>query len=143
VAAPAYVAGATVLDEPARLARHRLLGFTTWFDEPVWKLSNGRRTERVPAKLWLGINDYAGVVRAAVAGMGVAEVPSIVCRQELSQGALVPVLPDWRFDEVDLAAYHLSRRHPSRIVELFLEHCAAHAEALVRQRTFHVCRIFM
>jgi DNA-binding transcriptional LysR family regulator len=132
VAAPAYVAGAGALDEPADLTRHRLLGFAKWFDETTWTLSNGSRTERVPAKLWLGINDYAGVIRAAVSGMGVAEIPSIVCQRELSQGHLVPVLVDWRFEEVDLGAYYLSRRHPSRLVELFLGHCVAHAEKVSR-----------
>jgi DNA-binding transcriptional LysR family regulator len=128
VASPAYVAGSGPLEEPADLTRHRLLGFTKWFRETVWTLSNGKRTERVPVRLWLGINDYAGVVRAAVAGMGVAEVPSIVCQRELSGGYLVPLLADWRFEEVDLSAYYLSRRHPSRLVELFLGHCVAHAE---------------
>ena len=33
--------------------------------------------------------------------MGVAEIPSIVCQRELSHGHLVPVLVDWRFEEVD------------------------------------------
>lgn len=132
VAAPAYLAGAEALDVPADLTRHRLLGFTKWFDEATWTLSNGCRTERVPAKLWLGINDYAGVIRAAVPGMGVAEIPSLVCQREVSGGRLVPVLVDWWFDEVDLSAYYPSRRHPSRIVELFLGHCVAHAEKVSR-----------
>lgn len=132
VAAPAYLTGAQALNEPADLMRHRLLGFTKWFDETSWTLSNGSRTERVPTRLSVGINDYAGVVRAAVAGMGVAEMPSIVCQRELLLGHLVPVLVDWRFAEVDLSAYYLSKRHPSRIVELFLGHCVAHAEVVSR-----------
>lgn len=132
VAAPTYLPGTEALDEPADLTRHRLLGFTKWFEEPTWTLSNGSRTERVPAKLWLGVNDYAGVIRAAVSGMGVAEVPSIVCQRELSAGHLIPVLMDWRFEEVELSAYYLSRRHPSRSVELFLEHCVAHADEVSR-----------
>lgn len=132
VAAPAYLAGAGDLMEPADLTRHRLLGFAKWFDQTTWTLSNGSRTERVPTRLWVGINDYTGVIRAAVAGMGVAEMPSIVCQRELSHGHLVPVLVDWRFEEVDLSAYYLTRRHPSRIVELFLEHCVAHAEKIAR-----------
>ncbi len=132
VAAPAYLVGAEALDELADLTRHRLLGFSKWFDETTWKLSNGSRTERVPAKLWVGINDYAGVIRAAVAGMGVAEIPLIVCHRELSHGHLVPVLVDWRFEEVALSAHYLTRRHPSRIVEPFLGHCVAHAEKVSR-----------
>ena len=132
VAAPSYLGDAESLTEPGDLARHRLLGFTTWFGEATWTLSNSQRTERVPARLSLGINDYAGVIRAAMAGMGVAEVPSIVCQRELSQGHLVPVLGDWRFEEVDLSAYYLARRHPSRIVELFLGHCVGQAEQVAR-----------
>ena len=135
VAAPTYLAGAPPLHEPADLARHRLLGFAGWFDDTTWTLSNGTRTERLPTRLCVGINDYAGVVRAAVDGVGVAEVPSIICQRELSLGHLVPVLADWRFEEVDLSAYYLSRRHPSRIVELFLGHCVAHAEKVSRVTT--------
>lgn len=130
LASPSYLAGAPALDEPADLARHRLLGFAKWFDDTSWTLSNGQRTERIPVKLQLGINDYAGVICAAVAGMGVAEIPSILGERELSTGRLQPVLNSWRFEEVDLCAYYLSRRHPSRIVELFLEHCFAHARSI-------------
>lgn len=133
VAAPAYLAGAHALDKPADLARHRLLGFTKWFDEARWKLSRGTVTERIPVKLWLGMNDYAGVVRAAISGMGVAEIPAILCQQELRQGHLAAVLPKWQFDEVDLSAYYLTRRHPSRMIELFLDYCTANAEGLSRQ----------
>jgi DNA-binding transcriptional LysR family regulator len=130
VAAPPYLADADDLDEPADLTRHRLLGFTKWFDEISWNLSKGAVTERVPVKLWLGINDYAGVIRAAVSGMGIAEVPAILCQRELQQELLAIVMPKWQFDEVDLSAYYLTRRHPSRMVELFLDHCTANAEGV-------------
>jgi DNA-binding transcriptional LysR family regulator len=58
--------------------------------------------------------------------MGVAEIPSILCRRELREGQLGAVMPEWQFDEVDLSAYYLTRRHPSRMVELFLDHCSVH-----------------
>jgi len=132
VAAPRYLSDADGLDEPADLSRHRLLGFARWFDEISWKLSRGAVTERVPVKLWLGMNDYAGVIRAALSGMGVAEIPAILCQRELHQGLLAAVMPEWRFDEVDLSAYYLTRRHPSRMVELFLDHCTANAETVSR-----------
>ncbi len=132
VAAPSYLAGAADLAQPADLTRHRLLGFTKWFDEVQWKMSNGTVTERVPVRLSLGINDYAGVIRAAVSGMGVAEMPSFLCQRELHQGLLVAAMAGWQFEEVGLSAYYLSRRHPSRMIELFLAHCTAHAGALCR-----------
>jgi LysR family transcriptional regulator for bpeEF and oprC len=132
VAAPSYLANAGHLSHPADLKNHRLLGFCKWFEDVNWKLSNGHVTERIPLKLWLGINDYAGVITAAVSGMGVAEMPSILCGRELHQGLLVAVMPQWQFEEVDLSAFYLTRRHPSRLVHLFLDHCADNAETVLR-----------
>jgi hypothetical protein len=43
-------------------------------------------------------------------------------------------MPAWRFDEVDLSAYYLTRRHPSRMVELFLDHCSVHMEKILLLR---------
>jgi DNA-binding transcriptional LysR family regulator len=128
VAAPSYLASAGEPSNPADLKHHRLIGFSNWFTDATWKLSKRANTARVSLAGGLAINDYAGVIRAAVEGMGVAEMPSIVCRRELQQRLLVPVMADWRFEEVDLSAYYLSRRHPSRLVELFLAHCSANAE---------------
>ena len=134
VAAPSYLANAGRLSHPADLRNHRLLGFSKWFDNVSWKLPDGHVTERTPVKLSLGINDYAGVIRPAVSGMGVAEMPSIICGRELRQELLVPVIPQWQFEEVDLSAYYLTRRYPSRVVELFLDHCAQNAEAVLLPR---------
>jgi DNA-binding transcriptional LysR family regulator len=128
VAAPSYLERAGDPSHPTDLRHHRLLGFSKWFSEVSWRLSNGAHTERVSLRGGLTINDYAGVIRAAVAAMGIAEMPCILCQRELQQSLLVPVIPEWQFEEVDLSAYILSRRHPSRIVELFLAHCSANAE---------------
>jgi len=132
VAAPSYVAKAERLTHPTDLKHHRLLGFSKWFGDVSWKQSDGNATERIPLKLWLGINDYAGVIRATVSGMGIAEVPSILCRRELHHGLLVPVMRKWQFEEEDLSAFYLTRRHPSRVVELFLDHCSDNVEKVLR-----------
>lgn len=122
VAAPSYKSTAK-LERPEDLQEHRLIGFSKWFEEVRWTLSNGAVRETMQVQLAIGMNDYAGVRKAALAGMGVAEMPGLLCRDEIAQGRLVPVLPGWQFDEVDLSAYYLTRRHPVRVVELFLDHC--------------------
>lgn len=83
----------------------------------------------------LALNDYAGVIRAAVDGLGVAEAPSIICQQELRRGSLIVPLPAWQFEEVDLSAFYLTRRHRSRVVELFLEHLVAQAAEILEPGT--------
>jgi hypothetical protein len=135
VAAPAYLASAEPLSHPTDLKNHRLLGFSKWFGDVTWKLSKGKETAEFAFPLSLAMNDYAGVIQAAVSGMGIAEVPSILCASELQLGLLQAVIPEWHFDEVDLGAYYLTRRHPSRIVELFLDHCLAGTKEILRPGT--------
>lgn len=124
IAAPKYLAGAGRLAHPSDLRNHSVLGFSKWFGDLNWKLSRQGETESLRLRPRLALNDYAGVIRAAVDGMGVAEAPSIICQQELRRGSLVVPLPAWQFEEVDLSAYYLTRRHRSRVVGLFLDHCA-------------------
>jgi len=71
---------------------------------------------------------------------GVAEAPSIICQQELRRGSLIVPLPAWQFEEVDLSAYYLTRRHRSRVVELFLDHCVANAARILESGTTAVSR---
>lgn len=135
IAAPSYLASAGPLAHPSDLRRHSVLGFSKWFGDLTWNLSGEGQTESLRLKPRLALNDYAGVIRAAVDGMGVAEAPSIICQQELRRGSLIVPLPAWQFEEVDLSAYYLSRRHRSRVVELFLDHCVANVARILESGT--------
>ena len=135
IAAPSYLASAGRLARPSDLRRHSVLGFSKWFGDLNWKLSKEGETESLRLRPWLALNDYAGVIRAAVDGMGVAEAPSIICQQELRRGSLIVPLPAWQFEEVDLSAYSLTRRHRSRVVELFLDHCVANIAGILESET--------
>ena len=135
IAAPSYLASAGPLVHPSDLRNHSVLGFSKWFGDLNWNLSGEGQTESLRLRPRLALNDYAGVIRAAVEGMGVAEAPSIICQQELRRGSLIVPLPAWQFEEVDLSAYYLTRRHRSRVVELFLEHCVAHVTRILEPGT--------
>ena len=69
VAAPSYLARTGAPLHPAELRHHRLIGFSKWFSDVSWRLSIGRDTASVPLRRGLSINDYAGVMRAAVGAM--------------------------------------------------------------------------
>ncbi|MEZ5355128.1 MAG: substrate binding domain-containing protein [Bryobacteraceae bacterium] len=130
VASPAYLAEGKKPRRPQDLHKHRLVGFNKWFGEVTWTLARNGETQRVPVTLAMAINDYAGVLSAAKTGMGIAEMPSILCERELANGQLVSILPNWHFPEVDLAAYYMTRRHPPRPVQLFLDYCSSNIERL-------------
>jgi DNA-binding transcriptional LysR family regulator len=64
------------------------------------------------------------VLRAAVAGLGIALLPELVTAPEIEAGRLVRVLPGYRREGADLYAVCVSRRQTPRAVSAFVEYAA-------------------
>jgi len=98
VAAPDYLARRGTPRTPADLLSHDCLVYTS--GARVWDewgfLQDGVALPplRVPARLQ--INDGMALVAAAVTGGGVLIIDRLLVAQELAQGNLVPLLPDYQ-----------------------------------------------
>lgn len=96
VAAPAYLARAGTPQQPAELARHDCLLYTSGgrvFDD--WAFTLAGVTTPVQVRGKLQINDGLSLVAAAVAGGGVMLIDRLMVTQELASGALVELLPQY------------------------------------------------
>jgi DNA-binding transcriptional LysR family regulator len=94
-------------------------------------LKKGEETEKIEVQPKIAINDYSGIQRALTDGLGISEVPSIVCGTALQEGRLVVVLPDWQFAPTTIAAIYPSNRNLSRVVRLFRDFCVEQFPGLV------------
>lgn len=95
-AAPKYLLEHGSPSHPAELARHRCLGLqgtkqpgTTW----QFRTSNDRFT--VPINFWTVSDTNLALVLAACSGLGFIYVPKAVIANELRQGTLQAVLPEF------------------------------------------------
>lgn len=61
---------------------------------------------------------------AAVAGVGVVQLPTMVTREQVTRGELVPVIPDWRPRREIVHAVFPSRRGLLPAVRAFINHLA-------------------
>lgn len=130
VGAPAYLAAHGAPECPSDLTKHRLIAFSFWRQsKKSWTLNSGTKRQTVTFEPNAAFNDYAAVHRAVVLGQGLAEVPHILCGDSLAEGALVEVLPRWRFQDVDLQAVHTGTKNMSRLTRLFLDTCSEHIGA--------------
>ncbi len=130
VASPDYIENNGTPKTLDELAVHRFVTFGyTPASGPRWTLYRDNHATEVQIKPALCINDYAAVQRAVLLGQGITELPSIFCAQPIQDGRLVPVLPDWRFQEISLQALHSGRRNMSRLSRLFLGCCGEHIHA--------------
>jgi DNA-binding transcriptional LysR family regulator len=96
VAAPQFLAQLAPPSKPADLRRYPLLHQQEQSGPSVWTLTNGTASEEtVEFQPRLASGDYGILVSAACAGIGVALLPSGLCKGELASGQLVQVLSEW------------------------------------------------
>lgn len=123
LASPQYIEKHGTPETPEDLAEHRLLAFAYWKEEHKWTFCKGARKKTIRFEPHISMNDYHGLGHALLAGNGIGDMPEIVCLGLQRSGRLIPVLPSWQLQEIDLSLVHLGGRHVPAHVRLFSE-CA-------------------
>ncbi|HLO93304.1 MAG TPA: LysR family transcriptional regulator [Burkholderiaceae bacterium] len=128
-AAPAYLAQR---GEPAsvdELAGHDGL-LHSRFGREAWRLhrqaADGTR-EQADARpqVRLQANETAVLMQAALAGAGIAQLPTYLAGACLREGLLRQVLPGWEPQSLGIHAVYTSRRHQPLILRSFLDFLSA------------------
>jgi DNA-binding transcriptional LysR family regulator len=73
------------------------------------------------ARARLAVNDFDIVRAAARAGLGIAGIAAYQCAQDVREGRLRRVLPEWELPMIELHALYPSTRHLSAKVTAFLQ----------------------
>lgn len=77
---------------------------------PVWEFRKGKQQLNVRVDGQLVVNGSAQLIKAALEGMGLAYVMKDAIEEHLTQGRLLPVLPDWCPVLTGFHLYYPSRR---------------------------------
>lgn len=109
-ASPAYLARAGVPRRPEDLEKHRCVVHSSGF-APSYRLRRGDQATTVAARAVLTANETSIIRAGALAGAGIAMLPTYYVTEELARGQLQVVLPDHALDPLDIQAVYLSRRH--------------------------------
>ena len=124
VASPAYLAAHGVPQQPADLPQHRCLSYAN-FGKSVWQLTRGEVVERVGVSGHFSANEATTLMRAALAGGGIAMQPTYLVNPYLHSGELQAVLPGWDLPVMTIYALYPSRRHLSPAVRALLDFLVA------------------
>jgi DNA-binding transcriptional LysR family regulator len=101
---PAFFDGAKVPEEPGEIAQRRSLFM---FREGVpceWTLRRGDEVRNVRISPVLMTSCMLTLKDAAMAGLGIVALPGYVCKDEVAQGRLMRVLPEWTCGDAQLTA---------------------------------------
>ncbi|MBS0419305.1 MAG: LysR family transcriptional regulator [Proteobacteria bacterium] len=121
VASPAYLAARGTPETFASLADHDCLPQSNRTGPVTWRLIGPAGEGEIEVSSRFRANTARAVLRAALAGLGIALLPHPVIASEMAAGRLVRVLPEYRRDGADFYAVCVSRRHIPRAVSAFIE----------------------
>jgi DNA-binding transcriptional LysR family regulator len=96
-ASPAYLEHRDTPQHPRDLVQHDCLTFAT--TGLNWTFESRRGLINVDVKAKLSANDSQLLLRAAIAGLGIARIASHVAAPSIKRGELVTLLPDYPVPE--------------------------------------------
>ncbi len=123
VGAPSYFAGRPRPRTPQDLPAHTYINLrlATLGGLYAWEFEKGRRELKVRVEGQLVFNTAALMLKAAIAGFGLAYLPEDRVREQLADGRLVRVLADWCPPFSGYHLYYPSRRQPTPAFALLVE----------------------
>jgi DNA-binding transcriptional LysR family regulator len=123
IAAPS-LPGLDRLHHPRDLAQFHMVGLAA-----VWPgglpLENGAETISLPYDPPLRLGSHLAVRDAVVAGAGIAALPGMIARAEITAGRLVRVLPDWSTPRKAMFFVYPSAQSVTARLRAFIDHLAA------------------
>ncbi len=132
VANPALVAALPSVVSPVDLAAWPSLGLGSGRGDYAWDLQgpDGMQSTIVHAPRFI-TTDMSALRTAAVAGVGVAQLPMLMVKEQLYRGELVRLLPSWAPKPEIIHAVYPSRRGQLPSVRALLDHLSEEFKALV------------
>lgn len=124
-ASPAYLAARGTPTRPKDLETHDCIVSGDSVHGNVWTFRRGNTLETVHVTARVAVNVMSFCTAAAVAGLGVAQLPEVMARPEIDAGRLRAVLDDYPVDRGGIYLVFPSNRHPSAAVRAFVDHVEA------------------
>lgn len=106
--------------EPADLKDHRMLHYGYQESGQVWRLTQAEQTLSVPIQCVMWSNNGQALCQAALAGRGIAMLPTFIVGRDLRAGRLVTVLSGYPPAQSSLHTLYPRHRHLSAKVQLFV-----------------------
>lgn len=124
VASPSLLNSLDRINQPEDLYR---MPCAVWASDPAniqpWALG---QTKIFPHSLF-SCNDYLHLKKLACMGIAITELPPFLAQQEIAQGVLVSLLPDYPLPTQMINLLYPAHKYPSSIVRAYLDYCQQNA----------------
>lgn len=122
VAAPAYLARNAAVNHPRDLLQQQCIRQRLPSGKRYqWEYAQAGDKQEIDVPGVLTLDSNALMAQAALAGLGIAYVPSLYVEKEMRSGQLVELLADWRVQSAGIALWFPPNRHQSMALRLFID----------------------
>lgn len=119
-AAPSYLKRYGEPQHPQDLLNHTLLSFRN-NNSSTWQFHQNHQQENIAIKARFKANNVFAIRDAAVAGLGIAMLPTLVASPSESNGRLTALVTDWHLPTVPVHAVFASARYLTPKVRAFID----------------------
>lgn len=125
-ASPEYLAQHGVPQHPSDLERHGIIAASHITPRVEWKFGRGEDSLTVRLKPRLTITSNDSAIRAAVDGLGICRLLSYQMAEELADGRLRIILPEYEEEPWPVHILHRESKYGSSKVRKFIDLLAQH-----------------
>jgi len=120
-ASPEYLAQHRAPGKPQQLGRHQCVLDSNYPGGNIWTLGQGAQQTSVEVHTHLMVNSARAARDLVLAGHGIGYLPSFAIAEEIKQGRLQHLLPDYVSEPLGIYAVYLNRKHLSAKVRTFID----------------------
>lgn len=124
IAAPSYLAKRGTPKMLADLASHDCIVGPGLSGQSGWSFKRASAVTSIAVEGRVQVATADGVIACVKAGLGIAVASRWMCRAELEAGELLPLMPDYQLDAVEIHAVYPAGRRPSIKVRTFADFLA-------------------
>lgn len=106
----------------------------------AWKLVNNGQTLTVEAYSRFSVNEYWMAKYFTVEGSAIGYLPNFFVHYEVEQGAIVPLLPEWRSEKSSIYIIYPAHRHRNPRVMNLVEALCNRFDDFIRQPGYALVR---
>lgn len=121
VASPQYLKTAGTPKQPKDIQEHSCVIFKSTTTETEWNLINEKSKITLNVSGNIYGSDFNLVHEFTLRGHGIALLPELYCREAISAGKLLQVLPQWSSAATPVHAVYLSRKFMPQKNQIFLK----------------------
>lgn len=120
-ASPKYLQNQALPNEPDDLLLHNCLVYR-YFGQNEWCFDHDGKVYSVAVKGQLKSNESTFLTQATIEGAGIAMLPYSSVRDQLKNGSLIQLLPDYQPKPLTIYAVYSSREHMPQALRCLLDH---------------------